>query len=206
MIHNKYFRTATMAEVKVAYRKVAMELHPDRNDGCERKTAEFKKASQAYETLSDHRKRTEYDHALFGHGNHYSSLRHTAGGAANGGGYTSVRYKVYAPRPPPGFKRYDIQKWNRMHYGDAMVDEAVDDLRRRQKRIENVQTTTGTRTESSSPLGKNFSAPTFKQREDRGESVVRKRQAVKDRMEERRLNRPPRKPQDTDEEVGCAVM
>jgi len=187
-----------MAEVKVAYRKVAMDLHPDRNDGCDKKTAMFKQAAEAYEILSDHRKRSQYDAELFGHDRQYhrratDAIKHTA----------KSRYKVYAPRPPPGFKRYDFKMWNHMHYGDDLWDEQLDSIRKRQQRIENVQTATGSRQESVSPLGRGFAASTFKAREDRGDSAIRMKEAVVNRMEERRRNRPARK---LFEEDGACIM
>jgi len=45
-------RNATQNEIKDAYRKMAMILHPDRNDGCELKGDEFKNATEAYQVLS----------------------------------------------------------------------------------------------------------------------------------------------------------
>lgn len=45
-------RNATQTEIKEAYRKLAFTLHPDRHDGCEIKTNQFKNATEAYQTLS----------------------------------------------------------------------------------------------------------------------------------------------------------
>ncbi len=78
-------RNASEAELKKAYRRLAMKYHPDRNTGEEATTAErkFKECREAYEILSDAQKRTAYDqfgHAgvdpsMGGHGGH--------GGAGN---------------------------------------------------------------------------------------------------------------------------
>jgi molecular chaperone DnaJ len=54
-------RGASAEEIKKAYRKKAMELHPDRNRGDKEKEAEFKKVNEAYATLSDASKKTAYD-------------------------------------------------------------------------------------------------------------------------------------------------
>lgn len=54
-------RTATQDEIKRAYKKKAMELHPDRHGGDKTKEAEFKKVNEAYATLSDEQKKAHYD-------------------------------------------------------------------------------------------------------------------------------------------------
>ena len=53
-------RTATMEEVKKAYRKLAMQFHPDVNTSAGAED-QFKKISEAYAVLSDTQKRQEYD-------------------------------------------------------------------------------------------------------------------------------------------------
>lgn len=58
-------RTATVAEIKAAYRKAALAHHPDRNPGSKEAEEKFKEASEAYEVLSDEQKRATYDR--FGH-------------------------------------------------------------------------------------------------------------------------------------------
>ena len=54
-------RNATADEIKKAYRKKAMELHPDRTGGDKEKEALFKEVGAAYETLSDPQKKAYYD-------------------------------------------------------------------------------------------------------------------------------------------------
>jgi molecular chaperone DnaJ len=58
-------RTANDGEIKKAYRKVAMECHPDRHPGDKTAEERFKEAAEAYEVLSDGDKRAHYDR--FGH-------------------------------------------------------------------------------------------------------------------------------------------
>lgn len=52
-------KTATKKEIRKAYKKLALELHPDRNDG--KTTEKFTEVLTAYETLYDDDKRAEYD-------------------------------------------------------------------------------------------------------------------------------------------------
>lgn len=54
-------QTATADEIKKAYRKKAMDLHPDRHGGDKQKEAEFKKLNEAYSVLSDAQKKAHYD-------------------------------------------------------------------------------------------------------------------------------------------------
>lgn len=64
-------KSATADEIKKAYRKVAMQFHPDRNPGDKEAEEKFKEAAEAYEILSDADKRAQYDrfgHAAFGQG------------------------------------------------------------------------------------------------------------------------------------------
>ncbi|ANI89047.1 molecular chaperone DnaJ [Arachidicoccus ginsenosidimutans] len=74
-------KSATADEIKKAYRKTAMQYHPDRNPGDKEAEEKFKEAAEAYEVLSDTDKRAKYDrygHQAFGPG--------TGGGNPFGGG------------------------------------------------------------------------------------------------------------------------
>src|SRR5690349_16206831 len=64
-------RTADDKTIKSAYRRLAMECHPDRTGGCKDNEARFKEISEAYEVLKDSQKRAAYDrfgHAAFQNG------------------------------------------------------------------------------------------------------------------------------------------
>ncbi len=58
-------KSATPEEIKKAYRKVAIQFHPDKNPGNKEAEEKFKEAAEAYEVLSDAEKRAQYDR--FGH-------------------------------------------------------------------------------------------------------------------------------------------
>lgn len=63
-------KTATPEEIKKAYRKLARQYHPDANKGNKETEEKFKEVSEAYDILSDTKRRKEYDEArsLFGSG------------------------------------------------------------------------------------------------------------------------------------------
>jgi molecular chaperone DnaJ len=58
-------KAATPEEIKKAYRKVAIQFHPDKNPGNKEAEEKFKEAAEAYEVLSNAEKRAQYDR--FGH-------------------------------------------------------------------------------------------------------------------------------------------
>ena len=58
-------KNASDADIKKAYRKLAMKHHPDRNPGDSSAEQKFKSIQKAYAVLSDNQKRTAYDQ--FGH-------------------------------------------------------------------------------------------------------------------------------------------
>ena len=76
----------TRATIKSAYRKLAMECHPDRNGGCTNAEAKFKAISEAYECLKDPQKRAAYDR--FGH----AAFRGQAASAAMAARRISARF------------------------------------------------------------------------------------------------------------------
>ena len=68
-------------EIKKAYRKVAMQFHPDRNPGDKEAEEKFKEAAEAYEVLSDTDKRAKYDR--YGHSAFAPGTGGFSGGATN---------------------------------------------------------------------------------------------------------------------------
>jgi molecular chaperone DnaJ len=68
-------KSASAEEIKKAYRKKAIQYHPDKNPGDKQSEENFKEAAEAYEVLSDDQKRQRYDQ--YGHAG--------VGGAAGGG-------------------------------------------------------------------------------------------------------------------------
>ncbi|HBG04903.1 MAG: molecular chaperone DnaJ [Geobacteraceae bacterium GWC2_58_44] len=76
-------RNASEAEIKKAYRRLAVKYHPDKNAGDKASEDKFKEVSEAYEILSDAEKRARYDQ--FGHA------------AVGGGGFSSGGFGAGSP-------------------------------------------------------------------------------------------------------------
>ena len=74
-------KNASTDEIKKAYRKVAMQYHPDRNPGDKSAEEKFKEAAEAYEILSDSDKKSQYDR--YGHAGLSGNGRGFGGGGMN---------------------------------------------------------------------------------------------------------------------------
>jgi len=82
-------KSASADEIKKAYRKLAMQYHPDKNQGNKKAEEKFKEISEAYEVLSDEKQRQSYDnfgHAGVGGGNPFAGAG-AGGGNPFGGGF-----------------------------------------------------------------------------------------------------------------------
>src|ERR1700687_1540256 len=111
-------RDASDADIKKAYRKLAMKHHPDRNPDDKGSEDKFKEAKEAYEVLTDTRKRAAYDQ--FGHAGVDASAGFGAAGARGfGGGAASFEPPTFAtisncrsrkrravPKPRSAFRRW----------------------------------------------------------------------------------------------------
>ncbi len=87
-------KTASADEIKKAYRKLALEFHPDRNKSKEA-DAKFKEVTKAYEVLSDEGKRKTYDQV--GHAGFEQGGFGGAGGGPFGGGQGGQQGGQYGP-------------------------------------------------------------------------------------------------------------
>lgn len=216
-------RTATAHEIKQAYRKLAMALHPDKTGGDQDKAHIFKQASEAYNILSDHSKRSAYDRIAS------PKLKRKAP--------PKDYRKVYSPKAPPGFKIFNPERHQSMHYGDGMMQEEVE---RARKRYEAASKRFGSSYDYQSPLGPGFSftsdqdtnpysrkttrqgpPPKYGDNIEYEEAhyydlgstdmtnarrVVSGHEWIRERMNERRKNRPPRPSSREEEATGCVVM
>ena len=77
-------RDCSEADIKKAYRKLAMECHPDRNNGDKAAEEKFKLVTEAYEVLRDPEKRAAYDR--YGH--------QAPRGGGGGGGFSSMHFDL----------------------------------------------------------------------------------------------------------------
>lgn len=83
-------KNASGDELKKSYRKLAMQYHPDRNQGDQKAEQKFKELNEAYEVLKDEQKRAAYDqygHAAF---ENSGGPRAGAGGFDFGGGFADI--------------------------------------------------------------------------------------------------------------------
>ena len=67
-------KSASEAEIKKAYKKKAMQYHPDKNAGDKSAEAKFKEVNEAYQTLGDTSKKKNYDQFGSAEGNPFGGM------------------------------------------------------------------------------------------------------------------------------------
>ncbi|KAL8460117.1 hypothetical protein ACS0TY_031868 [Phlomoides rotata] len=105
-------KNASKGEIKQAFRKLAMEFHPDKHSQSSKNlrdsaTQKFKQLTEAYDTLIDDRKRADYNLKRTAYGAHQSrrhDYRYGGGGVGGGGasGYSNYGYGYSGAAPRSG--------------------------------------------------------------------------------------------------------
>jgi curved DNA-binding protein len=100
-------RDADVKEIKQAYRKLAMQYHPDRNPGNKVSEEKFKEINEAYQVLSDTSKRARYDQL----GESYNQWQQTGGAPGN------FNWSDWFTQQPQGSRRVDVENLNDLFGG-----------------------------------------------------------------------------------------
>ena len=125
-------RNASQAELKKAFRKLAMKHHPDRNPDDKKAEEKFKEAKEAHDILSDEQKRAAYDQ--FGHAGVDQSMGGGGGGGHAQGGFGDVFGDIFGDifggagggGRPGGVQRGDDLRYNlEMSLEDAVAGTTV---------------------------------------------------------------------------------
>ena len=119
-------KNASEADLKKAYRRLAMKFHPDRNTGEDSTVAEqkFKEAKEAYEVLSDAQKRAAYDQ--FGHAGVDQSMGGGPGGGFGGGNFSDIFGDVFGDIFGGGRGGTRVHRGNDLRYNlQLTLEEAV---------------------------------------------------------------------------------
>jgi molecular chaperone DnaJ len=119
-------RNASEAEIKKSYRKMAMKFHPDRNnDNPEEAEKKFKLVKEAYEVLSDPKKRAAYDQ--FGHAGVDSSMGGGRGGFSGAENFSDIFGDVFGDIFGGGRQqRSSVQRGADLRYNlELTLEEAV---------------------------------------------------------------------------------
>ena len=116
-------KNANEADIKKAYRRVAMKYHPDRNPDDPQADSKFKEASEAYEILATQEKRAAYDQ--FGHAGVDPNMGGGAGGFG-GGSFSDIFGDVFGDIFGGGGNRGGPQRGSDLRYTlDISLEDAV---------------------------------------------------------------------------------
>src|SRR2546423_2096356 len=145
-------RTATDAEIKSAYRKLAVRFHPDKNPGDTEAEEKFKEAAEAYSVLSDAEQRARYDR--FGHAGVSSGAGSAGWGAQGFGGIEDILGDLFGfgdmfggGGRASGGRRSSAQRGADLRYDlEIALEEAAAGMtaQLRIPRLESCETCTGT--------------------------------------------------------------
>ena len=116
---------ASEAELKKAYRRLAMKFHPDRNPDDEKAEEKFKEATEAYEVLTDANKRAAYDQ--YGHAGVDPNMG-AGGGGFGGGNFSDIFGDVFGDIFGGGGRggRSSVQRGSDLRYTlELDLEEAV---------------------------------------------------------------------------------
>ncbi|POB01834.1 molecular chaperone DnaJ [Halopseudomonas oceani] len=117
---------ASEAELKKAYRRLAMKYHPDRNPDDENAEEKFKEATEAYEVLTDANKRAAYDQ--YGHAGVDPNMGGGAGGFGGGANFSDIFGDVFGDifGGGGGRGRSSVQRGSDLRYTlELDLEEAV---------------------------------------------------------------------------------
>src|SRR6476469_7553614 len=115
-------RTADDKTIKAAYRRLAMECHPDRTGGCKDNEAKFKAISHAYDVLKDPQKRAAYDrygHAAFQNGGADANPF----GSAGFEGFSDIFSSIFGEFMDPRGQRQNAARGSDLRYDLEMTLE-----------------------------------------------------------------------------------
>lgn len=146
-------KTATEAEIKKAYKKKAMEHHPDRNTSDKKAETKFKEVNEAYQTLGDKEKRKSYDQFGSADGNPFGGGRTQSRGQSGrtqssgfedifsqfgggggvefdigdlfGGGRTQSRQQPREPEQPKEIPNLDVTGTVLIPFFDFLYDTSI---------------------------------------------------------------------------------
>ena len=96
-------KTADEKELKSAFRKLAMQYHPDKNPDSAEAERKFKEINEAYETLKDPQKRAAYDR--FGHAAFEGGMGGGGGAGFGGGGFSDIFEDIFGEMMGGGRQR-----------------------------------------------------------------------------------------------------
>ncbi len=121
-------KNASDAELKKSYRRMAMKFHPDRNkDNLEQSEEKFKRIKEAYEILSDPKKRATYDQ--FGHAGVEQAMGGGPGGFGGGENFSDIFGDVFGDifgGGGGGRRRSNVRAGSDLRYNlDLTLEEAV---------------------------------------------------------------------------------